>query len=217
MANLNVLKTYALKDPATLPDSILFGYTDTTLVVFDAYPKSIFHFLVLPRVNEPLTVADLTNLRSLINKDGVQAQVVIQGLKDAAESLKKDIEDEMIKRYGFKWEIWTGFHAAPSMPHVHLHVLSADLCSERTKNKKHYNSFHPNLGFFLDIDLVISWLTAAPSFNVPILNTSVAVYEKLLKEPLSCFRCNKMIKNMPTLRQHLQEEWETLAEQEKSK
>jgi aprataxin len=48
--------------------------------------------------------------------------------------------------------------------HLHLHVLSADLCSEKLKIKKHYNSFHPKLGFFLHIDEVLSWFDAEPSY-----------------------------------------------------
>lgn len=39
--------------------------------------------------------------------------------------------------------------------------MSADLVSDHLKNKKHYNSFNPNLGFFLDIDEVIDW------YNLP--------------------------------------------------
>ena len=41
--------------------------------------------------------------------------------------------------------------------HLHLHVISSDLCSPSLKHKKHYNSFHPTLGFFLHIDEVLSW------------------------------------------------------------
>jgi hypothetical protein len=41
--------------------------------------------------------------------------------------------------------------------HLHLHVISSDLCSPSLKQKKHYNSFHPTLGFFLHIDEVLSW------------------------------------------------------------
>lgn len=35
-------------------------------------------------------------------------------------------------------------------------------------------------------------------------------YEPLLKDTLTCFSCNAEIKNMPTLKVHLQEEWEKL-------
>ncbi len=41
--------------------------------------------------------------------------------------------------------------------HIHLHIVSSDLCSEKLKHKKHYNSFHPKLGFFLHLDEVLSW------------------------------------------------------------
>ena len=35
-------------------------------------------------------------------------------------------------------------------------------------------------------------------------------YEPILKEPLVCFKCNSEIKNIPTLKNHLQEEWDKL-------
>ncbi len=47
--------------------------------------------------------------------------------------------------------------------HLHLHVISADLCTPTMKVKKHYNSFHPKLGFFLSLDDVLSWFDAEPS------------------------------------------------------
>jgi hypothetical protein len=42
--------------------------------------------------------------------------------------------------------------------HLHLHVLSKDLISPYLKNKKHYNSFSPTLGFFLHLSTVREWL-----------------------------------------------------------
>lgn len=44
-----------------------------------------------------------------------------------------------------------------SLDYIHLHIISDDLVSEKLKNKKHYNSFHPSLGFFLHLDSVIGW------------------------------------------------------------
>lgn len=43
------------------------------------------------------------------------------------------------------------------MDHVHLHIISDDLVSDKLKHKKHYNSFHPTLGFFLHLDDVLGW------------------------------------------------------------
>ena len=48
--------------------------------------------------------------------------------------------------------------------HLHLHVLSNDLCSEKMKHKKHYNSYHPHLGFFLHLHEVLSWFDEEPSY-----------------------------------------------------
>jgi len=35
-------------------------------------------------------------------------------------------------------------------------------------------------------------------------------YEPILKEDLACFHCDTNLKNMPTLKTHLQEEWNKL-------
>jgi len=123
----------------------------------------------------------------------------------------------MLGRYGFKWGIWMGFHGAPSMDHLHLHVLSDDLCSDRLKNKKHYNSFHPKIGFFLDIDEVLSWFDAEPSYFSSMVKLDTKHYESMLEEDLSCWRCNASMKNIPTLKAHLQEEWDAEAKREKAK
>jgi aprataxin len=42
-------------------------------------------------------------------------------------------------------------------------------------------------------------------------------YEALLKEDLSCFHCGSEMKNMPSLKDHLQEEWDKLATREKAR
>ncbi|KAJ7219218.1 HIT-like domain-containing protein, partial [Mycena pura] len=164
MSGLTVLRTYAQTNPSKLPPSVLFSHSPTSLTVFDAFPKAIFHFLVLPRVQEPSTISEMSDLRTLLAGDKARAKQVIAALRDDATTLRKEIEEEMLGRYGFKWSIWTGFHGAPSMAHLHLHVLSDDLLSDRLKNKKHYNSFHPKHGFFLDIDDVLSWFDADPSY-----------------------------------------------------
>jgi aprataxin len=119
MSSLTVLRTYARKSPAELPSSILFCHTSTSLTLYDAFPKSIFHFLVLPRITESLAHAsalfDLGSLGSLLRGDKARAREILTSLRDDARSVAREIEVEMMKRYGFKWEIWTGFHSVPSM------------------------------------------------------------------------------------------------------
>jgi len=116
MPNLTVLRTYALKpNPTDLPSSVLFCHTETSLTIFDAYPKAMFHFLVLPRVIPPTTTSELTSLRSLLTIEKERAWGIVETLGKDAEQVRGMVEDEMVKRYGFKWDIWIGFHSVPSM------------------------------------------------------------------------------------------------------
>lgn len=113
---LTVLRKYAQQSPESLPASILFHHSSKNITIFDAFPKSIFHFLVLPRIQEPtLNVKTLGSLQSLLNGDKEVAKQVISAIAADAQAVKKEIEEEMVNRYGFKWDVWTGFHGAPSM------------------------------------------------------------------------------------------------------
>ncbi|KZP20762.1 HIT-like protein [Athelia psychrophila] len=218
MSNLTILRSYAQKaHPETLPPSVLLGFSDKTLTIFDAYPKSVFHFLILPRIRPPLTVFDLASLRTLLKADKAHARSVLDALSEEAEKTKRLIREEMGKRYGYEWDIWTGFHAVPSMEHLHLHVLSADLCSPSMRHKKHYNSFHPTRGFFLPLEDVRGWFDAEPSYLETMRELKKSAYEPLLKEDLACWRCGAAMKNMPTLKAHLQEEWEKEEKAQKAK
>ncbi|KAJ3772350.1 HIT-like protein [Lentinula raphanica] len=219
MANLFALRNYARKAPSTLPQSLLFSSSSRTLTIYDTYPKAIFHFLVLPRVQAGSTVGldDLDGLRTLFARGKDSARDVLNALNEDAQGIKREIELEMQERYGFKWPIWIGFHSVPSMHHLHLHVISSDLCSERLKNKKHYNSFHPKLGFFLHVDDVLSWFDSEPSYYEKMIQLDHKEYEKLLKEDLVCWKCEVSMKNIPTLKTHLQEEWDKVTKREKGK
>lgn len=135
MSHLLILRTYAQKPPEALPSSVLFKKSAKNIVIFDAYPKSIFHFLILPRLAGQGTteakdtqasesdIARLDNLQALLYDDKQKAREIIDALAKEAMGVKKEIEDEMVERYGFKWDVWMGFHGAPSM----AYVLSASL------------------------------------------------------------------------------------------
>ncbi|TFK29881.1 HIT-like protein [Coprinopsis marcescibilis] len=208
-SNLTILKRYATGDPNSLPSSVLFQFSDKFMTIFDAYPKSIFHFLILPRVVEggDFSAVELKNLKTLLKGDKEKAKQLVEAFQSEAQNVKKQIEEEMTERYGFKWDVWIGFHAVPSMEHLHLHVLSADMCSEKMKNKKHYNSFHPSKGFFLHINDVLDWFEATPGYYQQVTKLDPKAYEALLKEGLTCWKCGSEMKNIPSLKEHLQEEW----------
>ncbi|KAG2346251.1 hypothetical protein BDR05DRAFT_878768 [Suillus weaverae] len=217
--NLAIFRSYASKsDPTTLPPSILLSHSETCLTVFDAFPKSIFHFLVIPRIQPPLSARHLTDLRSLLQCEKSTAREVLMNLNKEANNVKKLIEEEMMKLYKFKWDIWMGFHPISSMEHLHLHVLSADLYSPKMKLKKHYNSFHPSLGFFLHLKDVLSWFDAVPSYYQRVIKLNASHYELLLKDgDLCCWWCDRALVSMPKLKAHLHDEFDKLTTREKAK
>ena len=63
LPQLKILRTYAKMDDASiaakkLPPTVYFSHTRHTLTIFDAFPKALFHFLVLPRLRT--TAATIT-------------------------------------------------------------------------------------------------------------------------------------------------------------
>ncbi|KAF8481535.1 hypothetical protein JB92DRAFT_3037504 [Gautieria morchelliformis] len=219
MASLTILRKYASKaDPSSLPASVLFTHTASSLTIFDLYPKSnSFHFLLLPRIVPPLTETNTASLKALLRWDKAGARACLEGLARDAEDVKRTIRQEMTKRFGFEWPIYVGFHAVPSMEHLHLHIIASDLFSERLKHKKHYNSFHPKLGFFLHLDEVLAWFEATPSFYDTMSKLSKSQYEPLLKEDLVCWRCDEAFKAIPKLKEHLRQEWDNDAAKAKAR
>jgi aprataxin len=47
-----------------------------------------------------------------------EAKTLIEELKKDAEAVKEMVEKEMLKKHGYKWDVWIGFHAVPSMTYV---------------------------------------------------------------------------------------------------
>ncbi|XP_034251095.1 aprataxin [Thrips palmi] len=155
-------------------------YTDSQVVVIkDKYPKARFHYLVLPKES-------ISSLKA-INRDHLD-------LLEHIHHVACDIaQQEEHKNITFKM----GYHAEPSMNHLHLHLISDDFCSECLKTKKHYNSFTTD--HFVDsLKLIESVKKTGKAITV-----SHAEAEKLLKKSLVCFKCGEEISNMPKLKQHL--------------
>ena len=53
-------------------------------------------------------------------------------------------------------------------------------------------------------------LTTHSKLRMQMAKLKASEYEPILKEDLSCFWCHSHQKNMPTLKAHLQEEWNKL-------
>ena len=66
LPQLKILRTYAKMDDASiaakkLPPTVYFSHTRHTLTIFDTYPKALFHFLILPRLQTTTTTSTITD------------------------------------------------------------------------------------------------------------------------------------------------------------
>ncbi|BGP48259.1 aprataxin-like protein [Rhodotorula kratochvilovae] len=187
-----VLESYArLRRPEReLPEGVWVANDERTLTIFDGYEKAKYHMLVLPR--DPFPPAEdaggtvpsraLTSLSSLLASP--HALPVLQALRTAGEEVAEMIRDEMEKTEGWSWDVRMGFHAVESM--------------------RHWNSFHPTLGYFLHLEDVIGGVEEGGYELDP-----PKAYESLLSAPLtSHYPPYATFANLPKLKVHLQEEWE---------
>uniref|UniRef100_A0A673I2K8 Aprataxin n=1 Tax=Sinocyclocheilus rhinocerous TaxID=307959 RepID=A0A673I2K8_9TELE len=151
---------------------------DRVVVIKDKYPKARYHWLVLPWDS----ISSLKALRS-----------------EHVELLKhmQRVGDQMLQQCpdAHKLRFRLGYHAIPSMSHVHLHVISQDFDSPCLKNKKHWNSFTTD--YFVESQDVIAMLEHDGKVTVK-EGTSES-----LKLPLRCHLCRKEQPTIPKLKEHL--------------
>ncbi|KAF9567504.1 hypothetical protein CPC08DRAFT_809310 [Agrocybe pediades] len=220
-----MLTSYAKKRPEEFPPGVIYKYSRKTYTFRHPFPKAIFHYILLPRIDGydkwlafPNIKSDLfADLRALLayttQKEGIQVLTVV---KRDADEMVKDVEQQMIEQFGFKWDVLVGFNTYPTISHMHLHIMSADLVSERwMKYKKHYNLFNPRVGIFRFLDEFLPWLDLSPEeYKKKIVSFGdelVQDYLKLVNEsPLTCFRCGATMRTMPALNKHLKAEWDEL-------
>ncbi|CED82130.1 Amino acid transporters [Phaffia rhodozyma] len=207
------LRAYALvKNPSVdIPKNVYISSTERFIVIKDGYPKSTFHYLILPRIpfsahvstsEVTLGAEELNSLRSTLQLDKEIVLDLLDGMEDVVRDLEASIQTDMRRTKGHEWDILAGFHAVPSMKHLHLHVFSKDLCSDMLKNKKHYWSFHPEGGFFLNLETVRGWVEGKQDKEVMALPASK--YEPILKQPLRSFWTGEEFKTIPKLKAHLE-------------
>ncbi|KAJ3290389.1 hypothetical protein HDU79_003244 [Rhizoclosmatium sp. JEL0117] len=176
----NVLSQY-LTSPESFTSAVVVKATEKVVVINDAFPKAKLHFLLLPRIEGHSTAAGIAALES---KD----LEMLEMLKGTVEELRNNHPDATLR---------AGFHAIPSMAHLHLHLISDDFISPALKNKKHWNSF--TTPFFVPLDKVIDEVTRNGCIKV-----DKEANEWLLKGPLVCHKCQQTLKNIPDLKRHLE-------------
>jgi aprataxin len=141
--------------PEAYSSDTVYQFDDNVVVIYDKYPKSLYHLLIMPRKQildfSVLTRADLPLLHTL---------------RETAVDLYRQHK----ARYptaAFR----VGFHAVPSMRQLHVHFISQDFNGLAFKTKKHWNSFTTK--FFIDIDEFISILTKKGKIEVLEVNSKM--------------------------------------------
>nr|AAI06538.1 LOC398657 protein [Xenopus laevis] len=157
---------------------------DKIVVIKDKYPKARYHWLVLPWQS----IASLKVLRA-------EHLELVQHMDAVGHNIAREHTNSKCAPFRF------GYHAIPSMSHVHLHVISQDFDSPCLKNKKHWNSFTTD--YFLESQAVIEMLKTHGKVNVKERISDV------LKTPLLCHMCKKEQATMPQLKEHLKKHWPT--------
>ncbi|XP_011835392.1 PREDICTED: aprataxin isoform X8 [Mandrillus leucophaeus] len=167
----------------SMQDPKMQVYKDEQVVVIkDKYPKARYHWLVLPwTAISSLKAVTREHLELLKHMHTVGEKVIV----DFAGSSKLRFR--------------LGYHAIPSMSHVHLHVISQDFDSPCLKNKKHWNSF--NTEYFLESQAVIEMVQEAGRVTVR------DGMPELLKLPLRCHECQQLLPSIPQLKEHLKKHW----------
>ncbi|XP_051983577.1 aprataxin isoform X1 [Xyrauchen texanus] len=164
---------------ASMQDPQMQLYKDDRVVVIkDKYPKARYHWLVLPWES----ISSLKVLRS-----------------EHCDLLKhmQCVGDRMVQQCpdAHKLRFRLGYHAIPSMSHVHLHVISQEFDSPCLKNKKHWNSFTTD--YFIESEDVVAMLEHHGKVTVK------EGMSELLKLPLRCHVCRKEQSTIPKLKEHL--------------
>ncbi|KAK4526122.1 hypothetical protein GAYE_SCF20G4035 [Galdieria yellowstonensis] len=184
--DLNVLRAIA-SNPSSFPEIVYFA-DDQVVTIYDAFPKSRFHLLLLPRQYIPevswLAPCHVGLLQHMIKVGTEIATFLTQ------QYLKSKEEQTFM----------LGFHAIPSLDQLHMHIISTDFVSPFLKTRKHWNSFHTD--FFLPASYVLEELKAGRRL-VPAKDREK--YVNLLKRPLLCHRCKESFQNMKALKQHVSE------------
>ena len=124
----------------------IFMETSKFVVIYDGYPKSSVHLLLIPR---PSFLNRLWP-RNVVGNDLKK----IQMLHCAAKEMKRHIEQHFLNAENVVvpkgTTINVGYHATPSLQRMHIHLISNNFESRHMKTAKHRNSFQTD--FFVDID-----------------------------------------------------------------
>uniref|UniRef100_A0A1B6J235 HIT domain-containing protein n=1 Tax=Homalodisca liturata TaxID=320908 RepID=A0A1B6J235_9HEMI len=161
-----------------MQDPNLIVFRDNLIVIIrDKFPKSEFHFLVLP-------LGRIDNLKTLTSSH----IPLIHHIELVTEQFIRGFHGRTF---------WWGFHAKPTMMQLHMHIVSDDFRGTGLKTAKHWNSF--TTAFFVPLSKVMGDLKNHGTVILP----PDSLCAQILKAPLRCHKCGHRPVNMPSLKIHL--------------
>ena len=155
---------------------------DLVVCMYDPYPKSKIHLLVLPKLKLCLP-GDFRKL----TKEHVPA---LRQLQSATIRIKERLRQSL-----GECDLQEGFHSIPSMAYMHVHIISLDFSGVR--NKRHYLSF--TTPFFIPIDKMVREIESSGNCH----HLRPDQKSKVLSGPLVCCHCHAELKSVPKLKEHL--------------
>lgn len=206
-----------INHPERFPNQVL-RVTPNTVLIKDAFPKATVHLLLLPRspahynLHPHDAFKDLDFLALMKEEAATAAKLAAAELSRqlSPSSLSSKARNAAIDAgipysdlppgRDYLSSIRVGIHAHPSMSHLHVHIISADMHSDRVKHRKHYNSF--NTSFFI------------PLADYPLAEDderrSKTLQNANLAKDFLCWRCGKNFGNkFAELKRHLEEEFDS--------
>ncbi|KAF8421015.1 HIT-like domain-containing protein [Tirmania nivea] len=207
----NCLLPY-LTSPSSYPPTTVLRHTSSFVTIFDRFPKSTIHLLLLPR--DP-TINTLHPILALNTHPSL-----LTSIKSELEILTPLLQKELRRRFGHlsktqiahtaspdtvperTYSLKIGIHAHPSLNHFHIHILTPDMSSPCLKHKIHYNSF--TTAFFIPLE---DFPMAEDNFRRKHPGRDGESGEVYLKGNMRCWRCGMDFDGrFKALKEHLEKE-----------
>ena len=205
-----------IQHPESYPRDIVLRTTPNTVLIKDMFPKATVHLLLLPRSPahydlHPHQAFEDPEFLAMIKKEAaVGAELAAAELKRLLSSTSETTKaryaaieadcspEDLPPERDYLRDIRIAIHAHPSMKHLHVHIMSRDMHSDKLKHRKHYNSF--NTPFFI------------PVADYPLAEDDerrkTSYQNENLKKDFVCWRCGKVFGNrFAELKTHLELEF----------
>lgn len=187
--NRYILYDYIKPNRSNSALQYVYYENDYVAILYDKYPKSTVHLLIVPKCNiERLDDVDNNNQPQLL---------LLQYMHNIGIRVIQHLQQTQYSELQFD----LGYHRIPSLYLLHCHLISTDFFSDNLKKKHRWNSF--NTPFFVRSKLLYDTIQTKQNIHNVLISTSQA--NKYHNQDMRCNRlnCNAVMNNIPTLKHHI--------------